>query len=111
MFRQSAPFQNTPETLVVVKDLQSRVDTDEYHPGRTLVERRLELAQSMVDFLQPRVSDRDVVVRNVFPRSECGELIQSRLRLGVWKQRLLEDPTRIMEAYLGVTQGATWNAT
>ena len=38
-------------------------------------------------------------------------LIQSRLRLGVWKQRLLEDPTRIMEAYLGVTQGATWNAT
>lgn len=38
-------------------------------------------------------------------------LIQSRLHLGVWKQRLLEDPTRIMEAYLGVTQGATWNAT
>jgi len=38
-------------------------------------------------------------------------LIQSRLRLGVWKQRLQGDPTRIMEAYLGVTQGATWNVT
>lgn len=38
-------------------------------------------------------------------------LIQSRLHLGVWKQRLSEDPTRIMEAYLGVTQGATWNVT
>ena len=25
-------------------------------------------------------------------------LIQSRLRLGVWKQRLMADPTRIMEA-------------
>lgn len=31
-------------------------------------------------------------------------LIQSRLRLGKWKKHLMEDPTRIMEAYLGVTQ-------
>ncbi len=31
-------------------------------------------------------------------------LIQSRLRLGVWKQRLMSDPTRIMEAYLACTQ-------
>ncbi|MDP1833187.1 MAG: FAD-dependent oxidoreductase [Geothrix sp.] len=27
-------------------------------------------------------------------------LIEGRVRLGVWKQRLLEDPTRIMHAYL-----------
>ncbi len=32
-------------------------------------------------------------------------LIQSRLRLGRWKQRLIKDPTRIMEAYLGATHG------
>lgn len=31
-------------------------------------------------------------------------LIQSRLRLGKWKQHLMEDPTRIMEAYLGASQ-------
>jgi NAD(P)H-nitrite reductase large subunit len=31
-------------------------------------------------------------------------LIQSRIKLGVWKDRLLKDPTRIMEAYLGATQ-------
>lgn len=31
-------------------------------------------------------------------------LIQSRTRLGKWKQHLMEDPTRIMEAYLGATQ-------
>lgn len=31
-------------------------------------------------------------------------LIQSQLRLGAWKQRLLDDPSRIMEAYLGATQ-------
>ncbi|AKH20062.1 NAD(P)/FAD-dependent oxidoreductase [Sedimenticola thiotaurini] len=31
-------------------------------------------------------------------------LIQSRVRLGKWKQHLMEDPTRIMEAYLGATQ-------
>lgn len=31
-------------------------------------------------------------------------LIQSRVRLGPWKQRLLDDPTKIMEAYLGSTQ-------
>ena len=27
-------------------------------------------------------------------------LIEGRVRLGIWKQRLLEDPTRIMQAYL-----------
>ena len=31
-------------------------------------------------------------------------LIQSRLALGQWKQTLMQDPTRIMEAYLGATQ-------
>ena len=35
-------------------------------------------------------------------------LIQTRLALGKWKARLMQDPTRIMEAYLGVTQGETW---
>jgi NADPH-dependent 2,4-dienoyl-CoA reductase/sulfur reductase-like enzyme len=38
-------------------------------------------------------------------------LIQSQLSLGKWKKRLRQDPTRIMEAYLGVTQGETWNVT
>jgi NAD(P)H-nitrite reductase large subunit len=38
-------------------------------------------------------------------------LIQSRLRLGKWRTRLEQDPTRIMEAYLGVTQGANWDVT
>ena len=33
-------------------------------------------------------------------------LIQSRLHLGKWKERLVRDPTRVMEAYLGVTQSA-----
>lgn len=28
-------------------------------------------------------------------------LIRSRVPLGIWKQRLLKDPTRLMEAYLG----------
>jgi len=32
-------------------------------------------------------------------------LIQSGKGLGVWKERLLQDPTRIMEAYLGAVQG------
>ena len=27
-------------------------------------------------------------------------LIQGRVRLGVWKQKLLQDPSRVMEAYL-----------
>jgi NAD(P)H-nitrite reductase large subunit len=31
-------------------------------------------------------------------------LIQSRVKLGTWKQRLIRDPTRIMEAYLANTQ-------
>lgn len=31
-------------------------------------------------------------------------LIQGRVRLGVWKQRLMENPSRIMEAYLARTQ-------
>lgn len=37
-------------------------------------------------------------------------LIQTRTRLGKWKERLLEDPTRIMEAYLGSTQAVGFNA-
>lgn len=32
-------------------------------------------------------------------------LIRSRVPLGVWKTRLLKDPTRLMEAYLGSVQG------
>ncbi len=31
-------------------------------------------------------------------------LIQSRIRLGEWKRRLMQDPNRIMEAYLACTQ-------
>ena len=31
-------------------------------------------------------------------------LIESRIHLGVWKQRLMQDPTAIMEAYVGCTQ-------
>ena len=31
-------------------------------------------------------------------------LIQRRTSLGIWKDRLMQDPTRIMEAYLGTTQ-------
>jgi len=37
-------------------------------------------------------------------------LIQTRTRLGKWKERLLEDPTRLMEAYLGSTQAVGFNA-
>lgn len=37
-------------------------------------------------------------------------LIQTRVRLGRWKRRLLADPTRIMEAYLGCTQAIGHNA-
>lgn len=37
-------------------------------------------------------------------------LIQTRTRLGKWKHRLLEDPTRLMEAYLGSTQAVGFNA-
>jgi hypothetical protein len=37
-------------------------------------------------------------------------LIQSRLHLGQWKARLIKDPTRIMEAYLGATQGTAAQA-
>jgi NAD(P)H-nitrite reductase large subunit len=32
-------------------------------------------------------------------------LIQSKIRLGKWKERLLEDPTRFKEAYLAQTKG------
>jgi len=32
-------------------------------------------------------------------------LIRSRVPLGVWKERLIQDPTRLMEAYLGSVQG------
>jgi hypothetical protein len=34
-------------------------------------------------------------------------LIQSAKQLGEWKNRLLRDPTRIMEAYLGGVQGVS----
>ena len=37
-------------------------------------------------------------------------LIQSKTRLGVWKQRLVSDPTRLMEAYLASTQAIGFNA-
>lgn len=37
-------------------------------------------------------------------------LIQSRIRLGLWKHRLKENPTRVMEAYLGCTQAVGFNA-
>jgi len=37
-------------------------------------------------------------------------LIQTKTRLGPWKDRLIEDPTRIMEAYLGATQAIGFNA-
>ncbi len=33
-------------------------------------------------------------------------MIQSRTRLGNWKRRLISDPSRIMEAYLGATHSA-----
>ncbi len=37
-------------------------------------------------------------------------LIQTKLKLGKWKDRLLKDPTRIMEAYLANTQAIGHNA-
>jgi hypothetical protein len=37
-------------------------------------------------------------------------LIQSKVRLGEWKQKLIDDPTRIMEAYLARTQALGFNA-
>ncbi|MFT5426337.1 MAG: NAD(P)H-nitrite reductase large subunit [Gammaproteobacteria bacterium] len=37
-------------------------------------------------------------------------LIQTRLKLGKWKEHLIKDPTRIMEAYLGCTQAIGHNA-
>ena len=37
-------------------------------------------------------------------------LIQSRIKLGKWKDHLIKDPTRIMEAYLGCTQAIGYNA-
>lgn len=37
-------------------------------------------------------------------------LIQTRTRLGVWKDRLVKDPTRLMEAYLASTQALGFNA-
>ena len=37
-------------------------------------------------------------------------LIQTRLPLGKWKDHLMQDPTRLMEAYLGTTQAIGHNA-
>ena len=34
----------------------------------------------------------------------------TRTRLGVWKERLVKDPTRLMEAYLASTQALGFNA-
>jgi hypothetical protein len=31
-------------------------------------------------------------------------LIESRIQLGVWRQRLLDNPNLIMEAYMACTQ-------
>ena len=39
-----------------------------------------------------------------------GGLIQTRIKLGKWKEHLMKDPTRIMEAYLGCTQAIGHNA-
>ncbi len=37
-------------------------------------------------------------------------LIQTRIKLGKWKEHLMKDPTRIMEAYLGCTLALGHNA-
>ncbi len=37
-------------------------------------------------------------------------LIQSRTRLGSWKEKLVKDPTRVMEAYLARTQAVGFNS-
>lgn len=37
-------------------------------------------------------------------------LIQTEIPLGMWKERLKDDPTRIMEAYLGSTQAVGFNS-
>jgi NADPH-dependent 2,4-dienoyl-CoA reductase/sulfur reductase-like enzyme len=37
-------------------------------------------------------------------------LIQSKTRLGGWKKKLMDNPNRIMEAYLGSTQAVGYNA-
>ncbi|MBK8960880.1 MAG: NAD(P)/FAD-dependent oxidoreductase [Proteobacteria bacterium] len=37
-------------------------------------------------------------------------LIQTKTRLGAWKEKLVADPTRIMEAYLASTQAVGFNA-
>ena len=37
-------------------------------------------------------------------------MIQTRLPLGDWKRKLMEDPTRLMEAYLANTQAIGYNA-
>jgi NAD(P)H-nitrite reductase large subunit len=34
-------------------------------------------------------------------------LMQSKVRLGHWKERLMRDPARVMEAYLARTQGSS----
>jgi NAD(P)H-nitrite reductase large subunit len=37
-------------------------------------------------------------------------LIQGRTHLGLWKRKLMQDPTQVMEAYLASTQGVGVNA-
>ena len=35
-------------------------------------------------------------------------LIQNRTRLGKWKERLMKDPTRLMEAWVGITENVSY---
>jgi len=35
-------------------------------------------------------------------------LIQSKIKLGHWKERLMADPMLLMDAYLARTQGASF---
>jgi hypothetical protein len=37
-------------------------------------------------------------------------LVEGRVRLGEWKDRLLHDPTRLMEAYLDAAQAQATHA-
>ncbi len=37
-------------------------------------------------------------------------LVEGQVRLGVWKDKLLQDPTRLMEAYLACAQAQDQHA-
>jgi hypothetical protein len=49
-----------------------------------------------VDLDNGQSLEADLIIRGLIPSGKG---------LGVWKQKLLKDPTRIMEAYLGAVQG------